>query len=97
MPEMFEDFLKSDALIPLDKTCNEDETDLIFIHAKDALIEKRLGEDEAILVNKETLVAFTEAVKFEERGKMMYRVVGPGMLWLETSVERRTGLFDEVF
>jgi hypothetical protein len=97
MPEMFEDFLKSDALIPLDKSFNEDETDLIFIHAHDALIEKRLGEDEAILVNKETLVAFTEAVKFEDRGKIMYRVVGPGMLWLETSVEKRTGFVDDMF
>jgi hypothetical protein len=65
MPHMFEDFLKSDAMIPLEKPFNEDEKELIFIHAHDALIEKKLGDEECILVNKETLVAFTESVKFE--------------------------------
>lgn len=87
MPHVFEDFLKSDAMIPLEKPWNEDETELIFIHAHDALIEKRLGEDESMLVSKKTLVAFTESVKFEDKG-LMYRVVGPGMLWLETSIEK---------
>ena len=52
MPHMFEDFLKSDAMIPLEKPYNDDECDLIFIHAHDSLIEKRLGDDELILINK---------------------------------------------
>ena len=83
---MFEDFLQSDAMIPLEKPHLEDDIELIFIHSHDSLIEKKLGDDESIIINKEALVAFTEKIKFEpEKSNLFFKVSGPGTLYLETS------------
>jgi len=65
MPQMFEDFLHSDGMIPIEKPYIEDDTELIFIHSHEALIEKRLGEEESIIISKNSLVVFTENVKIE--------------------------------
>ncbi len=65
MPEMFEDFLRSDAMIPLEKPYLDDEKELIFIHSHDAIIEKCLGADEKFEIRRESLVAFTSEIKFE--------------------------------
>ena len=46
---MFEDFLEADT-IPVDKPHLEDDSEMLFIHSHDDLIEKVLGEEEAIFV-----------------------------------------------
>ena len=64
MPEMFEDFLNGD-MIPIEKPHLDDDLEQLFIHSHDDLIEKTLGEDETMVVQKWNIVAFTEKVSFE--------------------------------
>lgn len=73
----------------------EGDTELIFIHSHDALIEKRLGDNETIVISKDALVAFTERVKIQEQksfGSGFLKVQGPGLLYLETSREQAVSL-----
>ena len=73
-------------MIPLEKPHLEDEVELVFIHSHDSLIEKKLGNDESILINKDSIVAFTEKIKFEpDKSNIFFKVSGPGTLYLETS------------
>lgn len=94
MPEMFEDFLKSDAMIPLEKPYLDDDKELIFIHSHDTLIEKCLGTDENILIRRESLVAFTSEIKFDiaKMGKEFLKLSGPGIVYIESSSDKAGGL-----
>ena len=93
MPSMFEDFLQSDAMIPLDKSYTEDGTELIFLHAHDQLIEKRLGENETIIVNRGALVVFSEEITIEpDKTKDFFKIKGPGLILIETSRDQDSGL-----
>lgn len=47
-------------MIPLEKPHLDDDTEIIFIHSHDNLIEKKLAEDEKLIISKDSLVAFTE-------------------------------------
>jgi uncharacterized protein (AIM24 family) len=64
-------------MIPLDKSYPEDDTELIFIHSHESFIEKRLGDDETLLVSKEALVVFTEGIMIDAEGDYL-RLRGPG-------------------
>ena len=88
MPEMFEDFLEADT-IPVDKPHLEDDSEMLFIHSHDDLIEKVIGEEEAIFVQKTNIVAFTDKIQFEPQLAEIIKVKGPGILYIETSRDER--------
>ena len=88
MPQMFEDFLKSNAIIPLDQPTVTDDSEMLFIHAHDSLVEKTLGEEEVIVVNKASLACFSGTLQIQTDralGKEFLRIKGPGHLYIETS------------
>ena len=75
MPDNFLDILfQRDKMRPFASTngsmpyqFNKDlDSEFLFIHAFEDLIEKALGEQEAIMVSKKSLVAFEETVSIEK-------------------------------
>ena len=67
MPDMFQDFIgQDDAIRPLagerNLTHNENASEILFMHASEDFIEKNLGEDESMIVHKESLAAFSDCV-----------------------------------
>ena len=84
MPQMFEDFLTGD-IIPIEKPHLEDDVEQLFIHSHENLIEKTLGDEECMMVQKQNIVGFTDKIQFEPKSKTFVSVKGPGILYIETS------------
>ena len=108
MPQMFKDILyQTDPMRPLASSKENAEFDeeldseIVFIHAQEDLIEKTLGLDETMVLAKAGLVAFEDGVTFSAvtgaqippgEAKNFVRVTGPGLIYIETSREQHHGL-----
>ena len=111
MPNMFEDILfQNDMMRPLAPTkekCVDSEdldSEILIIHGQQDLIEKSLGEDEAMVVARDCLIAFEDGVTFQPVCKKQLsvgqsefvRVTGPGTIYIETTREESHG-YKQIF
>jgi uncharacterized protein (AIM24 family) len=66
------------------------------------LIEKTLGDEETIQINKECLIGFSEGIRIQEPHQSFFNkkefvtVKGPGLIYIETSVQSE-GFIEKVF
>ena len=60
--------------------------EMLWIHSHEDLIEKTLGSEEGINVSKESIIAFTQEVSFEQCtwSNDFVRIKGPGRIYMET-------------
>lgn len=76
-----------------------------FIFISDLLIEKRLGVDERIIINKSSIIAFESTIYFYKKkdnlSKNFIEVYGPGLIVIEMSKakssNKNTANFNKLF